>query len=87
VRRSISFSLDAVAGTSGLVYDAAKVAGGGPRQRSGEEMSGGIQQHDQTMSSDFEEHLKTYHAFLRFLLVCGVSSAVVLLLMYFFLAR
>jgi Bacterial aa3 type cytochrome c oxidase subunit IV len=49
-------------------------------------MAGGIQQ-SETMNADFEEHLKTYHAFIRFLVICGASSAVVLLLMYFFLAR
>jgi len=49
-------------------------------------MAGGIQQ-SETMNADFEEHLKTYHAFIRFLVICGASTAVVLLLMYFFLAR
>lgn len=39
------------------------------------------------MDGDFEEHLKTYKAFLRFLTICGGASAVTLLLMYFFLAR
>ena len=49
-------------------------------------MAGHIQQ-SEIMSGDFEEHLKTYHAFIRFLVIIGVSTAVVLLLMYFFLAR
>ncbi len=39
------------------------------------------------MSADYEERLKTYHAFIKFLAICGVSTIVTLLLMYFFLAR
>ncbi|HXY58205.1 MAG TPA: aa3-type cytochrome c oxidase subunit IV [Methylocystis sp.] len=47
----------------------------------------GIIEQSETMSGDFEEHLKTYHAFIRFLVILGASTAVTLLLMYFFLAR
>lgn len=53
----------------------------------GDAMAGGMQQSSETMNADFEEHLKTYHAFLRFLLICGVSTAATLLALYFFLAR
>ncbi len=38
-------------------------------------------------SGDFEEHLKTYKAFLRFLTISGVVTAASLLLLYFFVAR
>jgi hypothetical protein len=39
------------------------------------------------MDGDFDEHLKTYKAFLRFMTICGVVSAASLLLLYFFVAR
>jgi hypothetical protein len=51
-----------------------------------EPMAGGLQE-SETMAADFEEHLKTYHAFIRFLIICGASTAITLILMYFFLAR
>jgi hypothetical protein len=53
----------------------------------GDQMAGGMQHSSETMNADYEDHLKTYHAFLRFLVICGASTAVTLLLMYFFLAR
>lgn len=36
---------------------------------------------------DFAEHMKTYKAFLLILKISGASTAVVLVLLYFFLAR
>ena len=50
-------------------------------------MSGGAHQGGETMNADYEEHLKTYHAFIRFLIIVGAGTAATLLLLYFLLAR
>jgi hypothetical protein len=47
-------------------------------------MSGAI---DNDFGRDFEEHLKTYRGFLRFLQIGAVVTFVALALLYFFLAR
>lgn len=39
------------------------------------------------MDGDFAEHMKTYNAFLLILKISGATTAIVLLLLYFFLAR
>lgn len=87
VRRNISARLEPVAGLGKLVYDACRSRRANRGENLGDEMAGRMQHSSETMDADFEEHLKTYHAFLRFLVICGVSTAVTLLLMYFFLAR
>ena len=53
----------------------------------GESMAGGTHQSGETMGTDFEEHLKTYHAFLRLLVYTGAATLATLLLLYFLLAR
>lgn len=39
------------------------------------------------MDGEFAEHVKTYHQFLLILKISGATTAIVLLLLYFFLAR
>jgi len=49
---------------------------------------GGAMDHDyQAAGGDFEEHMKTYRGFLRFLTVGAIATFVSLALLYFFLAR
>jgi Bacterial aa3 type cytochrome c oxidase subunit IV len=50
-------------------------------------MSGAVEQDYENVSADFKEHLKTYNAFIRFLVICAAATAASLLLLYFFLAR